>query len=121
MSWSSDVSEQVRLTGTGPRAQDPACPRPLPASSAGPVRTCVGCRGRDLRSELLRLVLATSDGDQLVVVDERGSRPGRGAWIHPDARCLALAVRRRAVPRALRADGPLDLSAVRTLLEPDDR
>jgi predicted RNA-binding protein YlxR (DUF448 family) len=87
----------------------------------GPVRTCVGCRGRDLRSELLRLVLTASDGDLAVVVDERKDRPGRGAWIHPDVGCLALAVRRRAVPRALRADGPLDLTAVQDHLELQDR
>jgi predicted RNA-binding protein YlxR (DUF448 family) len=31
------------------------------------------------------------------------SRPGRGAWLHPDPACLAEAVRRRAFTRALRA------------------
>ncbi|WP_369345443.1 YlxR family protein [Demequina pelophila] len=36
------------------------------------------------------------------VVDERRSLPGRGAWLHPDAECLALAVKRRALQRALR-------------------
>ena len=56
-----------------------------------------------------------------VVVDVRGSLPGRGAWIHPDLACLDGAVRRRAVPRALRAAGPLDLSAVRAFLEQQDR
>ncbi|GAA4829598.1 hypothetical protein GCM10025787_05340 [Saccharopolyspora rosea] len=33
--------------------------------------------------------------------------------MHPDPACLRLAERRRAFPRALRARGPLDLSAVR--------
>ncbi|WP_277212741.1 YlxR family protein [Isoptericola croceus] len=89
------------------------------------MRTCVGCRARDLRSDLLRLVLAASDGatrgGSRVVVDVRGSLPGRGAWIHPDLACLDHAVRRRAVPRALRAADPLDLTAVRTYLEEQDR
>nr|WP_277986435.1 YlxR family protein [Promicromonospora panici] len=85
------------------------------------MRTCVGCRGRDQRSALLRLVLGSSTDDDVaeprrVVVDVRASLPGRGAWVHPEPRCLELAERRRAVPRALRVDGPLDLSEVRAHL-----
>ncbi|MFD6446514.1 YlxR family protein [Promicromonospora sp. NPDC060204] len=88
----------------------------------GPVRTCVGCRGRDQRSALLRLVLDTPMHDvdvaepRRVVVDVRACLPGRGAWVHPVSQCLELAERRRAVPRALRADGPLDLGEVRAHL-----
>ncbi|NOW01489.1 hypothetical protein HDG68_002398 [Isoptericola chiayiensis] len=55
------------------------------------------------------------------MVDKRGSMPGRGAWIHPDLACLELARRRRAVPRALRVAGPLDLDEVRAYLEQQDR
>jgi predicted RNA-binding protein YlxR (DUF448 family) len=93
---------------------------------AGPVRTCVGCRERDLRSALLRLVLAPATtaspsspegGGRAVVVDERKALPGRGAWLHPARACLDLAVRRRAVPRALHVAGPLDLTPVRDYLE----
>ncbi|WP_454854448.1 YlxR family protein [Promicromonospora soli] len=85
------------------------------------MRTCVGCRGRDQRSALLRLVLdSAKDGDvaepRRIVVDVRASLPGRGAWVHPDPQCLELAERRRAVPRALRVDGPLDLGEVRAHL-----
>ncbi|MEG3614920.1 MULTISPECIES: YlxR family protein [Isoptericola] len=76
---------------------------------------------RDLRSQLLRLVLATSDDAQRVVVDVRGCLPGRGAWLHEDLACWERAVRRRAVPRALRADGPVDLDPVRAYLEHQDR
>jgi predicted RNA-binding protein YlxR (DUF448 family) len=70
---------------------------------------------------LLRLVLPESGDDRQVVVDERAVRPGRGAWIHPDVACLDLAVRRRAVPRALRVAGPLDVAPVRDHLEQQDR
>ncbi|WP_242496260.1 YlxR family protein [Xylanimonas protaetiae] len=52
-----------------------------------------------------------------VVVDERKALPGRGAWVHPTTACLDLAVRRRAVPRALRVTAPLDLTRVRESLE----
>ena len=80
------------------------------------MRTCVGCRERDLRSALLRLVLAPDAADGApprVVADERKALPGRGAWVHPATACLDLAVRRRAVPRALRTTAPLDLTEVR--------
>ena len=43
--------------------------------------------------------------------------PGRGAHLHPDPECLALAERRRAFGRALRADGPLDATAIRAWIE----
>jgi len=36
------------------------------------------------------------------VIDVRRRLPGRGAHLHPDPDCLALALRRRALPRALR-------------------
>lgn len=86
----------------------------------GPVRTCVGCRERDLRSVLLRLVVdrsGTSTDEPRLVVDAGRSLPGRGAWLHAAPRCLEAAERRRAVPRALRVAGPLDLAAVRAAIE----
>jgi predicted RNA-binding protein YlxR (DUF448 family) len=79
----------------------------------GPVRTCVGCRERSAKSTLLRVVAA---GDRLVP-DPTGRLPGRGASVHPDSRCLDLAEKRRAFPRALRLAGPLDLSPVRESLQ----
>ena len=65
----------------------------------GPVRTCVGCRRRGGRSELLRIV-ATPQGS--AQVDPARDRPGRGAWIHADAQCVDKARTRGAVVRALR-------------------
>ena len=79
-------------------------PRAYEASTDGPVRTCVGCRRKDAREALVRLVVdrAPLDVTLRVVVDERRSLPGRGAWVHPDPRCYELADKRRAVGRALR-------------------
>ncbi|MET3922116.1 putative RNA-binding protein YlxR (DUF448 family) [Arthrobacter sp. UYEF20] len=34
-------------------------------------------------------------------MDERRRMAGRGAWLHPSEKCLALAVKRRAFGRAL--------------------
>nr|WP_241769922.1 YlxR family protein [Cellulosimicrobium sp. MM] len=50
-------------------------------------------------------------------MDAGRSLPGRGAWLHASTRCLETAERRRAVPRALRVAGPLDLAAVRAVIE----
>jgi len=80
----------------------------------GPVRTCVGCRKRELAVDLLRVVAESGgNGDGAVaVVDTAGNLPGRGAWLHPDPQCLRAALRRRALTRALRITGPPDTSAV---------
>jgi predicted RNA-binding protein YlxR (DUF448 family) len=80
--------------------------------SAGPVRTCVGCREKAPIGRLLRVV--ARDG---AVVPDAGHRlTGRGAHLHPDPACLQRAERRRAFPRALRVPGPLDTTALRDLM-----
>nr|WP_239070452.1 YlxR family protein [Cellulomonas chitinilytica] len=84
----------------------------------GPVRTCVGCRVAGPRSALLRVVVsADGTGTPVLVVDERRSMPGRGAWLHPDITCFELAERRRAFGRALRTQGQPGTDAVRRYVE----
>ncbi|MER7110966.1 YlxR family protein [Streptomyces sp. NPDC000229] len=80
---------------------------------ACPERTCVGCRERAAKRDLLRIVLIKGE----CVPDPRGTLPGRGAYVHPASVCLDLAVRRRAFPRALRVQGPLDIADVRQYVE----
>ena len=81
------------------------------------LRTCVGCRKKEAAAELLRVVIDGSrseNGDVRVAVPDPARRlPGRGASLHPDPACLALAERRRAFGRALRVAGVLDISPVR--------
>jgi predicted RNA-binding protein YlxR (DUF448 family) len=64
-----------------------------------PVRTCVGCRIRAPKAELLRIV-RRPDGS--VSPDPTGAAPGRGAYVHRDANCVRLATARGALGRALR-------------------
>jgi predicted RNA-binding protein YlxR (DUF448 family) len=73
----------------------------------------VGCRERAAKTDLLRIV--ATEGE--CAPDPRGTLPGRGAYVHPALVCLDLAVRRRAFPRALRAQGPLDTKALRRVVE----
>ncbi|HEU0239194.1 MAG TPA: YlxR family protein [Micromonosporaceae bacterium] len=102
---------------------------------AYPVRTCVGCRTRAPASELLRVVAVTGDteggagpdgttddattsatGRFDIVPDPTRRRPGRGAHLHFDPACLALAARRRAFGRALRIEGAIRTDAVAEFL-----
>jgi predicted RNA-binding protein YlxR (DUF448 family) len=82
----------------------------------------VGCRKREAKSDLLRVVGGASGPEgSAVVVDEQARRPGRGAYLHLSLECLDLAERRRALPRALRADGALDTSALRAWISTSGR
>ncbi|MDN5558356.1 MAG: YlxR family protein [Ruaniaceae bacterium] len=72
-----------------------------------PVRTCVGCRVRDYRHNLLRFVATAGSLQQ----DPKKAMPGRGAWVHPE--CLSTAGDRRAFNRALR--GTFDTSVALTI------
>jgi uncharacterized protein len=66
----------------------------------GPVRTCVGCRQRRARSELVRLA-RTPEG---VRYDRQRRASGRGANLCPDLSCIEAASERGAgrLRRALR-------------------
>jgi hypothetical protein len=62
---------------------------------------------------LLRFVAIESGAEQYSLVpDPARRRPGRGAHLHPDPACLALAERRRAFGRALRVAGVLDTGSL---------
>ena len=80
-----------------------------------PERTCVGCRDRAGKADLIRVVRSA---DGVVRVDRSGSAPGRGAYVHPDATCIGRAVSRGALSRALRTGlGTEELGRLRTMLE----
>ena len=74
-----------------------------------PVRTCIGCRARDEKALLLRVVAH----DAGVEIDIRQVLPGRGAYLHPRPGCLEQAVRRRSLGRALRSEIDGEQAAVK--------
>ncbi|MGP3948397.1 YlxR family protein [Streptomyces sp. 7N604] len=80
---------------------------------ACPERTCVGCRERAAKDDLLRIAVI----EDACVPDPRGTLPGRGAYVHLAPVCLDMAVRRRAFSRAFRGRGPLDTTALRQYVE----
>ena len=75
---------------------------------ASPERTCVGCRVKAPKAELLRFVRQVG-GE--ATVDPSGSAPGRGAYVHRDVGCVEAAVRSRAFTRALRTGLTADAAA----------
>lgn len=63
-----------------------------------PERTCVACRETAGKRELVRLV---SSG-QLVEVDPKGKKPGRGVYICPRKGCWETALKNNRIEYGLR-------------------
>ncbi len=71
----------------------------MPKTRHEPVRTCVACRLESGKGVLVRFV---RDAAGAVVEDPTGRAPGRGAYLHDDPACRALALKKRSLERALR-------------------
>ncbi len=65
-----------------------------------PHRTCLGCRRRRAKRELVRLARGP---DGVVVVDVAGRRPGRGAYVCAKAGCTERALKTGRLAQAFRA------------------
>ena len=63
-----------------------------------PMRTCIACRKKKYKYELIRLV---QDGD-VIVPDRKKELPGRGAYMCDDVSCLKKLIKTRALDRAYR-------------------
>ena len=59
-----------------------------------PARQCIGCLTSRPKKELVRVVRAPS-GE--ISIDPVGKKPGRGAYLCPDAACLAKAKKKKAL------------------------
>jgi len=70
-----------------------------------PTRTCLGCRRRRAKRELVRLARR---GDGSVVVDVRGVQPGRGAYVCGVSECVERALKTGRLGHAFRAACRLD-------------
>lgn len=72
------------------------------------IRTCAGCGAKRPKHEMIR-VGAGAGGKPCI--SARGKAPGRGAYICPEPRCLALARGSGGLARALRRNIPESLMA----------
>ena len=66
-----------------------------------PQRSCVACRQKGDKGDLLRIVRSPEGS---VALDRGGRAPGRGAYICHSARCLEAALTSNKLARALRVD-----------------
>ena len=80
-----------------------------------PQRQCLGCREMKNKKDLIRVV-RSPEGE--ISLDFKGKKPGRGAYVCPDAACLAKAKKSRALERAFSAAIPPEVyDAMETELE----
>ena len=75
----------------------------MPKVKRIPQRQCVGCREMRDKKALLRVV-KSPEGE--VSLDFKGKKPGRGAYVCPNADCLKRARKTRALERALSVQIP---------------
>ena len=68
-----------------------------------PQRQCLGCREMKNKKDLIRAV-RSPEGE--ISLDFKGKKPGRGAYVCPDAACLAKAKKSRALERAFGTSVP---------------
>jgi len=87
-----------------------AVPSDASAQPEPPIRTCVGCRTRDERQNLLRIAsvqpASEEAGTPRYLPDTAGTMPGRGAWIHPSEACVAALEKKNGLARAFKRAVP---------------
>lgn len=71
-----------------------------------PIRQCLGCREHKPKNELIRVVRSPEGA---VSLDFRGKKPGRGAYVCPNAGCLAKVRKSRALERVLEVPLPAEV------------
>ncbi len=71
-----------------------------------PIRSCVSCRVHSEKKSLIRIV-RSPDGQ--VRMDPTGKAPGRGAYLCGAKECIAQAIKKNKLGRALRCEVPESL------------
>jgi predicted RNA-binding protein YlxR (DUF448 family) len=71
-----------------------------------PTRTCVACRTERQKREFVRIVRSP---DGVVTLDPTGKANGRGAYLCADGSCWSVALKKKALERALSAPLPAEL------------
>ncbi|MBM3237831.1 YlxR family protein [Candidatus Poribacteria bacterium] len=66
-----------------------------------PIRTCIGCRKKATKWELVRMV--RNDTGQ-VSVDESRKNPGRGAYVCLNPQCIELALTSKKLNKVLKTN-----------------
>ena len=92
----------IPTTSVGGAGRNRSAVELLTVNAGGaPQRTCIACRQTADRDELTRFVYRP-DEQPAIVHDVSATLPGRGAWMHPDAKCLEKARTSAPFARAFR-------------------
>ena len=75
----------------------------MPKVKKIPQRQCVGCREMKDKKALIRVV-KSPEGE--ISLDDKGRKPGRGAYVCPNVECLRRARKSRALERAFETQIP---------------
>jgi len=68
-----------------------------------PERQCLGCREMKPKTKLLRVVKSPENE---ISLDIKGKKPGRGAYICPDTKCLERIIKSKALSRVFKTQVP---------------
>lgn len=82
------------------------------ATKHTPIRTCIGTGEKKAKNEMIRLV---RKDDGTVVVDVKGKEKGRGANLLMDVAAFDLAVKKKAIGRALKLEHGLNATELADL------
>ncbi|MFQ5709312.1 MAG: RNase P modulator RnpM [bacterium] len=73
-------------------------------SKREPVRTCIGCGQKRFKGELVRIVRTP---DKTLEIDWNAKKPGRGAYLCPDLRCVEAARKHKRILVHLKLEPPM--------------
>ena len=65
-----------------------------------PQRSCIVCREKKDKRDLIRLVYSST----IVEIDQKGKKPGRGAYLCPKYECWDIGLNKNRLDHALRAN-----------------
>lgn len=71
-----------------------------------PQRSCVVCRTKKDKNELIRIVRNQANE---INIDESGKKPGKGAYICDSIECLEKGIKSKALKRALEVEIPEEI------------
>lgn len=71
-----------------------------------PQRSCVVCRTKKDKNELIRIVKNQTNE---INIDESGKKPGKGAYICDSIECLEKGIKTKALSRALEIEIPNEI------------
>ena len=71
-----------------------------------PLRQCIGCGEMKSKKEMIRVLKTTEDE---IVIDAKGRKNGRGAYICPSMECFKKAVKSKGLERSLKMAIPKEV------------